>query len=101
MTQPVTWNDRLERYAESHQHPANRFCHTFGIPLVAGSVPLAILSPFVPGLWMAAAGGFVAGWILQFVGHAFEGKRPAFVGDGRFLLVGLLWWFKKIGRGAP
>ena len=29
---------------------------------------------------------FVAGWVLQFVGHFFEGRKPAFVDD----LVGLL-----------
>jgi len=37
--------------------------------------------------WLAwGVGSFVAGWTLQFVGHYFEGKKPAFVDD----LVGLL-----------
>lgn len=31
-------------------------------------------------------GAFVLGWVFQFVGHAFEGRKPAFVDD----LVGLL-----------
>ena len=31
---------------------------------------------------------FVAGWILQFVGHFYEGRKPAFVDDLAGLLVG-------------
>ena len=31
---------------------------------------------------------FVAGWALQFVGHYYEGRKPAFVDDLRQLLVG-------------
>ena len=34
---------------------------------------------------------FAGGWAIQFLGHAFEGKKPAFVDD----LVGLL---VEIGR---
>jgi uncharacterized membrane protein YGL010W len=33
----------------------------------------------------------VVGWIGQFIGHGFEGKRPSFLRDLRFLLVGPLW----------
>ncbi|MFZ2652325.1 MAG: Mpo1-like protein [Burkholderiaceae bacterium] len=37
--------------------------------------------------WLAwGIGFFVVGWIIQFVGHWYEGRRPAFVDD----LVGLL-----------
>ena len=32
------------------------------------------------------AGTFVVGWVLQFIGHYYEGRKPAFVDD----LVGLL-----------
>jgi len=32
--------------------------------------------------------GFVVGWIIQFVGHWYEGKKPAFVDDLVGLLVG-------------
>ena len=39
---------------------------------------------------------FVIGWILQFIGHYYEGKPPEFFKDYRFLFVGLRWWFKKI-----
>ncbi len=33
-------------------------------------------------------GSFVAGWVIQFVGHWYEGKKPAFVDDLVGLLVG-------------
>jgi uncharacterized membrane protein YGL010W len=39
---------------------------------------------------------FAAGWILQFVGHYFEGKPPEFFHDWRFLFVGLRWWAAKM-----
>ena len=43
---------------------------------------------------------------FQFIGHAFEGKKPSFVDDRRQLLTGLLWWTQKVGlplveRSAP
>jgi len=28
-------------------------------------------------LWSVAIGGFVVGWVMQFIGHSFEGRRPA------------------------
>ena len=43
---------------------------------------------------------FVIGWILQFIGHAFEGKPPEFFSDWRFLFVGVRWWWAKINGKA-
>jgi len=53
------------------------------------------------GALLVAASLFVAGWILQLVGHAvFEGNRPAFARNLRHLLIGPLWISRKaIGRG--
>ena len=28
-------------------------------------------------VWMMAGGCFIGGWIIQFIGHVFEGRRPA------------------------
>lgn len=92
--------DWVAQYARSHQHPINRMCHTVGIPLVAISVPLFVVSLFWPGLWRAALIVFVVGWLFQFVGHAFERKRPEFFSDWRYLFVGLRWWFAKIRGGV-
>ncbi len=33
-------------------------------------------------------GSFVVGWVIQFVGHWYEGKKPAFVDDIMGLLIG-------------
>lgn len=44
------------------------------------------------GVWLAAGIGlFVAGWAIQFVGHAFEGRKPAFVDDVIGLAIGPLF----------
>jgi uncharacterized membrane protein YGL010W len=90
-----SWADWIDEYARSHQHPVNRACHTVGIPMVVLSIVCAIGAPFMPGLWAAALGLFVVGWIFQFIGHAYEGKRPEFFNDLRFLFVGVRWWLHK------
>jgi uncharacterized membrane protein YGL010W len=86
----------IAQYAQSHQHPVNRALHTIGIPIVALSVIAGVLSLFVHALWPVFAGLFVVGWIVQFAGHAFEGKKPEFLTDWRFLFVGLRWWVMKV-----
>lgn len=90
-----TWDEWIDEYSESHQHPMNQLTHTFGIPMIALSILLVIPSLFVGGLWRIALGLFVLGWVLQFIGHYFEGKPPEFLKDYRFLFVGLRWWSKK------
>jgi uncharacterized membrane protein YGL010W len=98
MPQQVQARDWLARYNESHQHPVNRACHTVGIPMIVLSVVLAGFAFVNPALWWPVAGLFVAGWVLQFIGHWFEGKPPAFLADPRFLLTGLKWWAAKLRR---
>jgi len=86
----------IAQYATSHQHPVNRFCHMLGIPLIVIAIAWFAIAWVVSApLWMAAT-LFVTGWALQFVGHAFEGKRPEFFHDWRFLFVGLRWWVAKV-----
>jgi uncharacterized membrane protein YGL010W len=42
--------------------------------------------------WLGGGIGlFVVGWALQFLGHHYEGRKPAFVDDLRSLLVGPLF----------
>ncbi|MEY3886678.1 MAG: hypothetical protein RL650_770 [Pseudomonadota bacterium] len=38
--------------------------------------------------WFPGLAVFVMGWIIQFVGHIYEGRKPAFVDDVVGLLVG-------------
>lgn len=86
----------IAQYASSHQHPVNRMCHTFGIPLIVTSVALFIVGFIYRPLWKWALALFLFGWVLQFIGHAVEGKRPEFFHDWRFLLVGVRWWVAKV-----
>lgn len=86
----------IAQYASSHQHPVNRACHTFGIPLILLSGAALLGGIFYRPLLLAAAALFIFGWILQFAGHAFERKAPEFFHDWRFLLVGVRWWWAKI-----
>ena len=88
-----SWSGLLHRYKDDHQDPRNQACHAVGIPLIAASLPIGAT---VIGLPLAAP-MFTAGWAFQFVGHAFEGKKPSFVEDKRALVVGVLWWAEKMG----
>ena len=50
------------------------------VPPLAQALGLAV--------WQAGLGLFLVGWVLQFIGHYFEGRKPAFVDDLVGLLVG-------------
>ena len=91
-----SWESWIAQYSASHQHPLNRLTHTFGIPMILVALPLLVAGIFWrPALWLGV-GLFAAGWALQFLGHAVEGKPPEFLKDWRFLLVGSRWWFAKV-----
>ncbi|WP_038177538.1 MULTISPECIES: DUF962 domain-containing protein [Vibrio] len=34
-------------------------------------------------------------WLLQFIGHKIEGRKPSFFADVQFLLIGPIWVFRK------
>lgn len=43
-------------------------------------------------IWLSAGLGlFIGGWAIQFLGHYYEGKKPAFVDDLTGLIVGPLF----------
>lgn len=52
-------------------------------------------------LWLTSIVIFVLAWIGQFYGHKIEGKKPSFLKDIQFLLIGPAWLmhfvFRKIG----
>ncbi len=85
MSQKMTFHDYMRAYGDDHQHPVNKATHLVGIPLIVCSLPLIPVAPPV-GLTM-----FSAGWALQFVGHYFEGKKPSFTRDLRYLAIGPVW----------
>ena len=41
---------------------------------------------------------FVVAWIAQFIGHRIEGRRPSFLTDLTYLLVGPAWVLAKAYR---
>ncbi|MFC3034630.1 DUF962 domain-containing protein [Pseudoalteromonas fenneropenaei] len=53
---------------------------------------ISTLLPLLPlnQLWFGAL-LFAFGWVLQFIGHHFEGKKPAFVDDLIGLVIGPLF----------
>ena len=95
-----SWESWIAEYSESHQHPLNRLTHTFGIPIIMVSLPVLVAAIVWHRLFWLGLGLFCFGWLLQFVGHAIEGKPPEFLKDWRFLLVGSRWWAAKMRGNA-
>lgn len=52
-------------------------------------------------LWLFSVIVFILAWIGQFYGHKIEGKKPSFLKDIQFLMIGPAWLmsfiYKKIG----
>lgn len=73
--------------------------------LVFGAVCLFLIHQmevYLPiPIWAVSLGIFVVAWIGQFYGHKVEGKKPSFLKDLQFLLVGPAWLmhfiYKRIG----
>jgi uncharacterized membrane protein YGL010W len=58
----------------------------------------AALASSTTEIWLGAAlAMFVGGWVLQLVGHGFEGKRPAFTDDLMGLIIGPLFLAAEVG----
>ncbi|MFB3099885.1 MAG: DUF962 domain-containing protein [Gammaproteobacteria bacterium] len=49
-------------------------------------------------LWQIAIVIFIVAWIGQFIGHNIEGKRPSFIRDIQFLLIGPVWLLADVYR---
>jgi uncharacterized membrane protein YGL010W len=59
-----------------------QFCVWVGMALAAQST----------AIWLGfGIGLFVLGWAIQFIGHYFEGRKPAFVDDIMGLIIGPLF----------
>ena len=63
-------------------------CYRFG-----NDLPMSV--------WKISLIIFVVSWIMQFVGHKIEGKKPSFFKDLQFFLIGPIWvlakLYKKLG----
>jgi uncharacterized membrane protein YGL010W len=65
--------------------------------MLALAVPLARQDTSV---WLGwGLGIFVVGWVIQFVGHWWEGRKPAFMDDIVGLLIGPLFVMAEMGFG--
>ncbi|MCY1661437.1 Mpo1 family 2-hydroxy fatty acid dioxygenase [Chryseobacterium sp. SL1] len=73
----------------------------FFVMILMESFAYGINIRFEEKSWMAYLAVFVITWIFQFVGHKIEGKKPSFLKDLQFLLVGPIWLLsfilKKLG----
>ncbi|EGM79113.1 Putative membrane protein [Rheinheimera sp. A13L] len=63
-------------------------CYLVALQLVALDSTMAWLG--------ASVAVFIFGWVLQFIGHYFEGKKPAFVDDLVGLLIGPLFVMAEV-----
>lgn len=101
-----TFADRWQRavafYEATHKDATNRKLHVVGIPMIVGGVAgLLVFRPFGP-LWLAAAGAFTVGWVLNFIGHGvYEKNAPAFADDPLAFIAGPAWDLRQLlGGGA-
>lgn len=58
----------------------------------------AICAQSSTAAWLSVGlGAFIIGWIIQFVGHYYEGRKPAFVDDVLGLIIGPLFVVAELG----
>jgi uncharacterized membrane protein YGL010W len=87
----VTWAEVLLLFAGSYYLAMDA---GLGMLMLVVSVLFDAAGRQIPVL--PAAGLFIFGWILQFIGHyVYEGKSPAFFRNVTHLLVGPLWILAK------
>ncbi len=78
-----------------------RFALVMTVILGGTGVLASFLAAQSTAVWLGAGLGlFVVGWIIQFVGHFFEGRKPAFVDDLVGLVVGPLFVVAEAGFAA-
>jgi uncharacterized membrane protein YGL010W len=73
---------------------------TLSIPLAIGMAAFSLIAIAIVRLvedtisikleWIAGT-LFVFAWVFQFAGHEVEGKKPSFLKDLQFLLIGPAW----------
>ena len=66
----------------------------FSILCIIGNYYLGIYLP----LFYTSLLIFTLAWIGQFYGHHVEGKKPSFIKDIQFLLIGPAWVLEKLSR---
>ena len=60
-------------------------------------IPLIILLEILrPRFFILSVVVFIVAWIGQFIGHNIEGKKPSFLDDLFFLLIGPIWTINSL-----
>jgi uncharacterized membrane protein YGL010W len=78
-----------------------RLSRAIGIAMAGAFVTLALLTDVLyRGIGASALGWtavvvFVVAWVGQFIGHRIEGRRPSFLTDVQYLLIGPAWLMSK------
>jgi hypothetical protein len=81
----------MAQYDHEHGSALNKLLHAIGIPMIFAGI---ILLFFMKWFW--AAGFFLGGWVLLFLGHRMEGNHPAFFQGPIYLLVGPIWVAREV-----
>ena len=69
------------------------------LPVVAVTIALVSWLDQLPWpLAVTALAMFVVAWIGQFYGHWLEGKKPSFLKDMQYLMIGPLWKLAAVFR---
>lgn len=69
-----------------------RYGLAMGALIAAMLAGAQVLAAQPMGAWLAwGVGLFVVGWVIQFIGHYYEGRKPAFVDDLVGLIIGPLF----------
>lgn len=64
----------------------------FSILCIVGNYFISTVAP----LWLISLIIFAVAWVGQFYGHKIEGKKPSFLKDIQFLLIGPAWVIDNI-----
>ena len=67
-----------------------------GAMLVWSAILLVLVLAMGPFVLQLSVVIFIGAWILQFVGHKLEGKKPSFFEDLQYLWVGPLFVLSKL-----
>lgn len=85
-----------------------RLSFTMAIGMVLWSILCLSLCRFIDTysgvpLWLICGILFVAAWLGQFYGHKVEGRKPSFLDDLQFLMIGPAWLLGSVYRrlGIP
>jgi uncharacterized membrane protein YGL010W len=81
-----------------------RLSRPLGFAMLAAFVVLGMITQTLysaigaTNLLCLAVAVFMGAWIAQFIGHRIEGKRPSFLTDLAYLMIGPAWLVAKIMR---